>query len=314
MRISKLKTIFIRTLRNVSFFLHKDITDTFDRVNELQCKTNDILFYCLNNYQKLVCPFDDEYSRAALSYVRETGHVDLVPYFFQPKITYVDSGIVDSYPYVTHNGKKLYFPKSWDLGKVEWFYKNYINNERIISKDSGIGPHQYQTEYFRIESGDILVDIGCAEALLALDVIDYVKSVYLIENDPIWFEPLMLTFKDYLNKVQLISKSISNVDNDLEIKLDSLLRIHNGESIFIKMDIEGGELDVLRSSLDYIMGQSKLKFACCTYHRIFDADDIKRLFDSIGYSCSFSTGYILTSFLDSSGVPTLRRGVIRAKK
>ena len=45
----------------------------------------------------------------------------------------------------------------------------------------------------------------------------------------------------------------------------------SGKRMFVKMDIEGAEVSVLKGSLDFLKECSNLKIACCTYHREHDA-------------------------------------------
>jgi 16S rRNA A1518/A1519 N6-dimethyltransferase RsmA/KsgA/DIM1 with predicted DNA glycosylase/AP lyase activity len=61
-------------------------------------------------------------------------------------------------------------------------------------------PHQYQTSYFQVKKNDILLDVGCAEALFSLDVIDKVKKVILFESDSVWFDPLKATFENEIKR------------------------------------------------------------------------------------------------------------------
>ena len=81
------------------------------------------------------------------------------------------------------------------------------------------------------------------------------------------------------------------------------------------MDIEGGELPALCNSESFLFGTAqKLKIACCVYHRVNDAETIEKILKNCGFSITYSSGYILTDFLDESMLPSLRKGVIRAVK
>ena len=46
----------------------------------------------------------------------------------------------------------------------------------------------------RIDENDVLVDVGCAEALLSLDVIEKLKKVYLVESNKMWLYGVKATF------------------------------------------------------------------------------------------------------------------------
>jgi hypothetical protein len=80
------------------------------------------------------------------------------------------------------------------------------------------------------------------------------------------------------------------------------------------MDIEGYELPVITSALDFLKGKENIKMAAAVYHRQHDAEEIKALFDSIGYTSEFSKGYMLFHLYDMPTPPYFRRGIIRAKK
>lgn len=139
----------------------------------------------------------DEDLQLALSYIQQTGDLCMIPYEMKGEGVKVNYGFdkEQKLPFVTHDGKKLFFPENWEKSRVVFAYADYINSESLTGK--GIkerSPHQYQSDGFKVEDGDVLVDVGCAEALFALDVIDRVSKVYLIENDKQWFKPLEQTF------------------------------------------------------------------------------------------------------------------------
>lgn len=70
-------------------------------------------------------------------------------------------------PYVMHNGKRLYYPKSYTLAEAIHAYHNIVDCDGILGTTSPGTPHQYQDETHRVNDGDVVVDVGCAEALLA---------------------------------------------------------------------------------------------------------------------------------------------------
>ena len=261
---------------------------------------------------------NDEDLRLALDYLRQTGDFCMIPYARKGNPAKVLCGInKDSrMPFVVHEGKKLYFPSSWSMQRVKYAYSDYIDSESLTGKGlKECSPHQYQSDGFKVEEGDVLVDVGCAEALFALDVIDKVSKVYLIENDKQWFKPLALTFAPWKDKVVILHKTLSDHDSDDSVSLESIVSKEAGKPVFVKMDIEGGELPALQGAERFLKTtDQRLKLAVCVYHRVNDAESIEKLLKDCGFSISFSSGYVLTSFLDDSLLPTLRKGVIRAKK
>ena len=217
-------------------------------------------------------------------------------------------------PYVVHKSKRLYFPMEYSGYRMETVYRRLyeiegISGEGIMEKN----PHQYQSKIFKIEEGDVLVDVGCAEGLLSLDVIDRISKVYLIESDLRWMPALKATFAPYKDKVVLVPNLITDVDSESTITLSTLLKKEHDSSLFIKMDIEGYETQVIESSRDFFIKHPKAKFTCCTYHKANDAEILENLFKEYGYETEFSDGYML--FLsDCLTQPYFRKGVIRAKK
>ena len=124
-------------------------------------------------------------------------------------------------------------------------------------------PHKYIDESFQVEKGNVVVDIGVAEGNFSLQVIDLVSKLYIIETDDGWIEALQETFKDYQEKVVIIKKFVTSLDDGKYATLDSLIEepVH-----FIKMDIEGNEWDALLGA-EKLIGRSKnLKCAVCAYH------------------------------------------------
>ena len=218
-------------------------------------------------------------------------------------------------PYVVHKGKKLFFPQSFTLDFCKMLYKRYIDTECILGGHYREKcPHQYQTESFCIKEGDILVDVGCAEALLSLDAIDKVSKVYLLETDKKWIQALNETFKDYSDKVVIINKFASGTDSDSTITLKSLLCGEVDKSLFIKMDIEGAEVEVLNGSKEFLKSVKNLKLACCTYHRQDDAEEIEKIYKELNLNFEYSDGYMIFVFDECQKPPYFRHGVIRGWK
>ena len=85
------------------------------------------------------------------------------------------------------------------------------------------------------------------------------------------------------------------------------------QRVFVMMDIEGKELEVLKDAQDYLRAaKTPITLAVCSYHRTTDYEDLMRFFESIGYHTETQPGYIYTDMNEGRGLHTLRRGVIRA--
>lgn len=216
--------------------------------------------------------------------------------------------------YIYHKHSKLYYPKEYSAEACEEAYRFLIEQDQIL--EGGYlekAPHCYQTKTFKIESGDVLIDGGAAEGLFALDNIDKVSHVYLIEVDKKWIPALEATFAPYKNKVTIISKYLSDIDDDLHVSLSSILSKHAG-SCFVKMDIEGAEPSVIEGAQKTLRLRNNIKLSCCTYHYQYDAEKLVSLFDRIGYQHEFSEGYFFFAEYDMPETPFLRKALIRARK
>lgn len=251
-----------------------------------------------------------------LIYIQEQDTIDAFPY---PQIKKLSHEIIACYdkkkelPFVLHNGKKLYFAKEFSIEQAKASYINYIERENLLGGGyTAKAPHQYQTDDFKIEQGDILLDIGCAEALLTLDSIDKLKKVYLFEGDKRWAAPLKATFEPYKEKVVFIPKFVSNTESDESTTLENFFSEIKNESFFIKMDIEGEEEKVLLASKKFLESQNNIKIACCTYHKAHHAESISKYLNSLNYKTTFSDGYMLFFYDPNFSPPYFRKGLIRA--
>lgn len=218
-------------------------------------------------------------------------------------------------PYVIHNGKRLYFPSQMTVDNAVSVYRNYIENECILGgRYREKEPHRYESESVKVEKDDILFDIGCAEALFALEHIEAIKKVYLIESNAYWADALNATFKPYADKVIFVKKILSDKDTDNTISLETLLKNEESDNYFIKMDIEGYEHIVIKSSIKYLTNVRNMKIACCTYHRHNDFDELSMILQQNGFYVEASDGYMIYPFGDELQPPYFRKGVLRAKK
>lgn len=215
-------------------------------------------------------------------------------------------------PYVVHKGRKLFFPKEYQLTRCVDSYRSYIDRECLLGgKYREKQPHQYESNNCKIEKGDILVDIGCAEALMALEYIDDIDKAYLIEGNSEWIPALKATFYDYKNKVKIINKYVADKDGEDTITLSSVLKNDTGSTIFIKMDIEGAEVGVVSGNKEFIKSHHHIKMSICTYHCPNDANDLCTLFDEMGLRHEFSDGYMYTYNGLDPKYPYFRHGIIR---
>jgi hypothetical protein len=221
-------------------------------------------------------------------------------------------GREDGVPYVEHrrNGK-LYFPSYITDDEVRVAYTGLVNCENIIG--DGGSPHCYQDVSHFVEPGDVILDIGCAEALFALDNIEKASRVYLFEALRSWRRPLARTFAPHAEKTIFVNKLVSDKTGRKSTTIADAIQADSGteQRYFVKMDIEGGERFVIQANAEFFKN-NKVKLSCCVYHRHDDADVIAGMLNSLGYSTRFSEGYMLSA-MNGIHFPYFRHGVIYAR-
>ena len=217
-------------------------------------------------------------------------------------------------PYVVHRGKRLYYPADYSLEACIWAYRFLIEQDQILKGGClEKAPHCYQSEQFKVENGDVLLDGGAAEGLFALDLIDTVSYAYIVEADAKWLPALKATFAPYSDKVKIVNKFLSDVVDESNTTIAELLSERKG-SCFVKMDIEGAEPKVIKGSLEFLRSRNDIKLSCCSYHYNDDAIELATLFDEIGYQHEFSEGWFFFACYDMPKPPYFRHALIRAFK
>ncbi len=210
--------------------------------------------------------------------------------------------------YVMHDEKRMYISRKYtEKAKIEDYYRGLC-----IEQDER-SPHRYLSDSFNVDNDSIVVDAGVAEGNFALDIIDRVKRIYLIEADDDWIDALKMTFKDYKDKVVIVKKYLSSVTDGIYTSLD---RIVNEPIDFLKMDIEGNEWEALTAAKRTIVSSPNLKIAACVYHTDWDEHLVRDELIHYGFEVSTTSGYLWFPYYASNRqVSTkLHRGIIRAVK
>ena len=251
---------------------------------------------------------DDPFVKEAISYLRHRPDAVFFPAFFRDKYEYrqihlqLDS---DGVPYwLMTPEKKLYFLP----GKLNEVAMS-INSLRIEQDEHS--PHRYITPGFQIEEGDILADVGCAEAFLSLQYIEKVKHVYLFERDPIWINVLQKTFAPWKDKVTIVPKYVSDHDDDNNVRLDTYFTKEGVCPDFIKLDVEGVECKVLNGMKTLFDTEKPMKIAACTYHYHDEYRDVIDLVSRYGFRYETSDGWMLFGLYDEMRPPYFRHGMVR---
>jgi len=229
---------------------------------------------------------DHGYSRYPYSYAAK--------YLESPPEIHTDSE--NRLKHVLHKGRKLYFPCSLSDEKIRKLYTSLR-----IEQDSE-SSHRYvdSVEEFR---GKILLDIGAAEGLIALEAVEVARHLYLFECNPKWIEALEATFAPWKEKVSIINKYVSNNNDGENITLDRFLEENQTEkNLFLKMDIEGAERNALEGGKSIFSEIGTLEFAVCVYHKKDDMKVISQFLDR--HNCSYipREGFLYTNHSFRTGV------------
>lgn len=264
--------------------------------------------------------------RELVDNIREQGCIRTFNY---PFYNHYDSNSIEvyydkeneGYPYVFHKVKgqetrRIYFPLSWTLKNISEAYCQLLVEQ---DKDS---PHCYKNSDYEVQDNAIVLDLGVAEGNFSVEIIDRVKHIYLFEGDSIWWKPLSLTFARWKEKITIIPKYVSDIDEDCYISLNTFLKEKklSGEKIFIKMDIEGYEERVLNGCSEelkkLIECKSDINMAVCSYHKQGSEKEIRDILLRIGFTkIQNSKGFmILNNFCEERVYPYFRRGILFVSK
>ena len=205
--------------------------------------------------------------------------------------------------YTGYKGHRLYYKDAGSASRA----KRYFNS--IFMEQDPASPHRYLTPDFDVEEGEVVVDIGAAEGNFALDVVERAEKIWLFEADPAWQRALQATFAPWEDKVEIVPRLVSDHTSADTVALDDFFRDREPFD-FIKIDVDGAELQVIRGMEKMIREKKVRKIALCTYHRQKDAEYFSQLLRGYGYDVAFSPGYMI--FRKRIEAPYLRRGVLRA--
>jgi len=201
--------------------------------------------------------------------------------------------------YVVHNAKKLYFLKIYTRAEAISCYRN------LLSEQDDNSPHQYLRDTTRLR-GKTILDIGAAEGLFALDAVEIAEHIYIFECDDRWLDPLKQTFSPWGDKVTIVRKYVSDINDESNITLDKFLEGKRSSGLFLKMDIEGYEQSALNGATNTFANNADIDFSICTYHKKDDAVEIAKFLENYSIEYEQTDGYM---FFEKD----LRRAIIRRK-
>lgn len=210
--------------------------------------------------------------------------------------------------YVMHMEKRLYFKRTWSARTIQHYFNGLLIEQDLNS------PHRYVTQQFDVAKNDVVADIGAAEGIFAIGVIEKAKEVVLFEADTEWVEALEATFQPWSEKVTIINKFVSDKDIGNNISIDTYCKAEHKTFDFIKADVEGAELTLLNGCNQTLSAADKIKIVICAYHKAGDGERFTEILNAYGLTVKASNGFMI--FFHDSALKDqyLRRGVLRAWK
>jgi len=249
--------------------------------------------------------------RTALDYIKRKGTLAF-PYPFWEKYKLSDVKVFKddecNLRYVIHEGHRLYFKEGMRASRIKRLYSSLLREQDPIS------PHCYHSPDFLINPDSVIFDIGAAEGIYALMMIDKVSKIYLLEADKKWIKALEKTFEPWKDKVVIINKYVSNQNSDTEITVDSITKdFEKSIPIVLKIDVEGAEKIVIEGAANTVVNpESDIKAIICTYHKQNDHHELSAIMNTYNFKISTTSNYML--YTDRTFAPPyFRRGLIHCQ-
>lgn len=183
---------------------------------------------------------------------------------------------------VTPAGRKLYFRRDMDEAAITRLYRS------LLMEQDRRSPHLYFNGTDEVK-GRNFADVGCAEGLIALEVADVARHLYLFECDERWIEALEATMEPWKDKVTIVRKFVGDTDGESFLRLDTMFPDPKSANLFVKMDIEGAERKAIEGARG-ILKHGRNEFAICAYHDD-DTDVLPGMLDSLGCRYIRRKGY-----------------------
>lgn len=214
---------------------------------------------------------------------------------------------IENLPYIIYEDKRLYYPYNKRFPEIDG--KKVVID--LMKEQQPTSPHLYINGDIKVDVGDVVADVGVCEGNFAIKHIEKASKVYLFESESKWIRPLEKTFEKFKDKIEICNRFVGRGITDKKTSLDSVIR---GRLNFLKMDIEGAEVDALIGGRQTLMNNN-VKCSICSYHRMNDEAAISDILRTYGYETAHSDGYMFFIWdEDMWSVPEFRRGIVYGKK
>lgn len=251
----------------------------------------------------------DPERQEVIDFINRRG-VQIFPYDFTDKYSASSIEVFEDpscgLKYVMMDNKRLYFKRRWSAQRIR---KSF--HDLSLEQDQQ-SPHRYLSEDFNVSASDVLADFGAAEGNFSLSVIEKIKKAYLFESDPEWIEALQMTFFPWKEKIEIVPRFVSDMDDEKHCSGDVFFA--GKELSFMKIDVDGGERKLLRGFANTINQASRMMIALCTYHQHEDEKEFNTMLSAQGYEVKPSRGYMIFYYDKKLKAPYIRRSLIRATK
>lgn len=209
--------------------------------------------------------------------------------------------------YLMRNDKRLYFPEQWKKEQIINYYRT------LMAEQDEKSPHRYLTPELESRTYNTVIDIGAAEGIFALDMLEKAKRIVIFEADDKWLRPLEKTFEQYKEKVQIIPKFVSDFVDSEYTTLDKEFGTEIGIDL-IKMDVEGAEVNAIRGAKAVLEANLEVVILACAYHYATEENEIREILSA--YNVIPRHGYVLYHWPVGEMLqrPYLRRAVLEARK
>ena len=212
------------------------------------------------------------------------------------------------YRYVIYENKRLYYPLGWTSENIK-----YSHSFSCLEQDNE-SPHSYASSSFIYNEDDIAVDAGTAEGNFSLSIVEKVKKLYIFECSEGWFGPLHKSFEPWREKVEIIPLKLSKNVTSKSTTLDQFFAEKNELPTILKIDVDGGEKDLLSGASRILQQSDKLKISLCTYHQKNDFREFKTLLEKLEFKVHSSKGYMIFYLDEPLKEPYLRKALLFASK